>query len=793
MRRNRRLKTKGIYLLYRGLEAVGLPFLLLYFLIRGFRDARYFRSLRERFGFLPASFQQTAPGAIWLHAVSVGEVISLEEFVRQLRAEIPDAPVFVSTSTLAGRATAMEKLTGVAAGVFYAPVDYVFAVRRVLRRLRPSVVIVAETEIWPNLFREVKRTRAALLIVNGRISDRAAPRYLRFAWFFRHALKWPDVILAQSEAIRELFARIGAPPDRVEIGGNLKYDFQPQRADAGSPVVEFLGRARPDAIWIAASTMPPAEPGDVDEDDAVIRAFQELMEKHPGLLLMLVPRKPERFDLVARKLEAAGIDFVRRSSLKHTSAGVLLLDSMGELSGLFFLADVVFMGGTLARRGGHNILEPAFFARPVIVGPHMENFRVIAGEFRAAGAVVDIASAAELAPAVDSLLTDRDLAAEIGRRALAWAEARRGATRKAVEHVRRLYDHCLPVYRSAWFLLLWPLAQLWILGGRWRRTRGLARRRALDVPVVSVGNLAMGGTGKTPIVLHLAAELKSAGHRPGILTRGYGRHSPEKHIALPAGATVPVAHSGDEPQMFLRAAVAPVGIGPDRYLTGKLMEQQFGVDVLILDDGFQHLQLARQVDIVLIDALDPFRSGHVFPLGRLREPMEELRRADLFIITRSDYGRALTSIENELRRHNARAPIFHSRIVPEKWVEHWGGRSFPCDELPYRRAGAFCGLGNPQSFWHSLDALGVRVVDQYEFADHHIYRPREMANLAEHFRAVAADVIVTTEKDIFNLCDGCEDLFAPLPLFWLKIRAELDREAEFLLEIERRLEAQRVT
>src|SRR2546425_8770300 len=141
MRRNRRLKTKGIYLLYRGLEAVGLPFLLLYFLIRGFRDTRYFRSLRERFGFLPASFQQTAPGAIWLHAVSVGEVISLEEFVRQLRAEIPDAPVFVSTSTLAGRATAVEKLTGVAAGVFYAPVDYVFAVRRVLRRLRPSVMI----------------------------------------------------------------------------------------------------------------------------------------------------------------------------------------------------------------------------------------------------------------------------------------------------------------------------------------------------------------------------------------------------------------------------------------------------------------------------------------------------------------------------------------------------------------------------------------------------------------------------------------------------------------------------
>ena len=760
-----------------------MPFLLLYFLIRGLRDARYFRSLGERFGFLPASFQQTAPGAIWLHAVSMGEVLSLVEFARQLRAEIPDAPLFVSTSTLAGRAAAGDKLAAIADGVFYAPVDYVFAVRRVLRDLRPSLVVVVETEIWPNLFREVKRTGAGLAIVNGRISDRAAPRYLRFGWFFRHALQWPDRILAQSDAIAGLFVRIGAPRERISAGGNLKYDFQPRRAEAGSPVVEFVESARPSSVWIAASTMPPAAAGDVDEDDVVIQAFQTLAPKHPGLLLILAPRRPDRFDIVARKLAAAGIEFARRSALGGAVTRVLLLDSVGELSGLFPLADVVFMGGTLASRGGHNILEPALFARPVIAGPHMENFRAIADEFHAADALVEIGSATELAPAVEALLRDPDRAAAIGRRGLACAESRRGATRRALEEARRLYDHCVPNYRSAWFLLLWPLARLWEIGGRWKRSRALSRRRTLDAPVISVGNLAMGGTGKTPIVLYLAERMKCGGHRPGILTRGYGRLSHEKHLALAAGAAAPSIHTGDEPQMLLRAGVAPVGIGPDRYRMGKLLAERFGADILILDDGFQHLRLDRHVDIVLIDALDPFRGGYVFPLGRLREPLEELRRADIFVITRSDYGRALAAVENELRRYNPRAPIFHSRVVPEKWVEHWGDRSFPPDQLPLRRVGAFCGLGNPQSFWRTLETLGRKPLDRFEFADHHSYRPREVGHMLEHFRSSAADVVVTTEKDIFNLCDGCEDLFTPLPLFWLKIGATLDREAEFLAAI----------
>ena len=255
-----------------------------------------------------------------MHAVSVGEVLACVELVRRLRTEFAHSAIFVSSTTLAGRATADEKLNGLATGVFYAPVDYVFAVRRVLRTLRPAVVAIAETEIWPNLFREVKRTGAGLTVVNGRISDRAFARYLRFRWFFAAVLPLADSVLAQTDEIGERFVALGAPADRVRTGGNLKYDFEARRAADGSPAMEFLGRVnreklQPGKVWIAASTMGPAEAGDVDEDDVVIAAFREVAARRRDLVLILAPRKPERFDVVAGKLEAVGVGFVRRSAL----------------------------------------------------------------------------------------------------------------------------------------------------------------------------------------------------------------------------------------------------------------------------------------------------------------------------------------------------------------------------------------------------------------------------------------------------------------------------------------------
>jgi tetraacyldisaccharide 4'-kinase len=748
------LRERLIYTLYWLLQAVALPVALLYFLHRAGADRNYRYRFSERLGFLPRHFQRTASGAIWLHAVSVGEVISSVELIRRLGAVCPWAPVYVSCATVAGRKLAGEKLAGIAAGVFYAPLDYRFAVRRVLRALRPAAVVVMETEIWPNLYREARRAGAALIVVNGRISDRTIARYRRLRWFFGPVLGQADAILAQSERDRERYLAIGAPPERLAHGGNLKFDFQPASKE---PPVEIAGGKR---VWIAASTMPPAFEGDVDEDDVVIETFAALRRRHPDLLLILAPRKPERFDAAAEKLRRAGLPFTRRSARQGAAAPVLLLDSIGELSGLFGRADVVFMGGSLASRGGHNILEPAFYGRPIVVGPHLENFRAIAEHFLAAGAMVEIRSAAELAPAVERLLEDDVLRADLGARARATAEGQRGATGRAVREIARLADEKVP--RLPPSLLLWPLTLLWRAGGVIR-----ARQQRLNTPVVSVGGIGMGGAGKTPFVLWLAQRLA----RPAILTRGYRRRASEPVTLLAAGEKASADITGDEAQTYLRRGVAPVGIGANRARVGRLMEQRFQPLVFLLDDGFQHRRLARALDIVLLDGLDPFAGGALPPAGRLREPLQALARADVLVIARAAPGRAFAGLKAELKRWNPRAPIFCCRTTPEAWIDAASGREHALDQPPFARAAAFCGLANPASFWETLDAIACPTVLRRQFSDHHRYSPAEIASL----ETAGVDALVTTEKDLANLPGRPR-----LPLYWLRIGLEVDDEQDLL-------------
>jgi tetraacyldisaccharide 4'-kinase len=757
------------------LEILGLPFLVVYFLLRALKLRGYSRQFGQRLGFLPGSYRQTREGAIWLHAVSVGEVLAAVELLRRLRARLPRAPLFVSATTLAGRAAAEDKLRGLADGVFYAPLDYCSAVRRVLRRLRPRAVLVMETEIWPNLYREAKRAGCALVVVNGRISDRAAPRYRRLAWFFRPVLALPDAILAQSEISAARYLAAGAPAGKMRVAGNLKYDFDPRQAQVPEALRELLERIGPKQVWIAASTMPPAREGDPDEDEAVLEAFQAL--KRPGLLLMLAPRRPERFDTAAELLERRGIPFLRRSQLRAGDSlelpGVLLLDSIGELSGLFGLADVVFMGGTLARRGGHNILEPAFFRRAIVVGPHLENFAEMARKFSAGGGVYPIAGSAELSGAVASLLEDAGLRSRLGERAGELAEAERGATERAAEEIERQYWQAAPVYRRAqpWHALLWPLSRLWVLGGNWRRSA--ARPVRLATPVVSVGGLTVGGAGKTPFVLWLAGQLKAQGIWPAILTRGYRRRAPERCTILAPGEQVPVARSGDEAQSYLRAAVGPVGIAADRAAAGRLIEKRFHPAVFLLDDGFQHWSLERSLNIVLLDALDPLGGGEPIPLGRLREPPDALQRADMVVITRVEAGQRLDGVEALIRRHNASAPIFRARVVAQGWRPR---------EVEGPVA-AFCGLGNPQAFWQSLDGLGIQPVLRRTFGDHHRYSARELRELARQARARGAQALATTGKDMTNMPEGWRDATGGLEVVWLEVGMEVEGADELLARV----------
>jgi tetraacyldisaccharide 4'-kinase len=753
--------TRFIYFLYQVLQIALSPALILYLLYRGLRDPRYFAGMVERFGILPPSFKPTGPGSFWFHAVSVGEVLSAVELVQRVRRVQPHAEIFVSVGTLAGREVADRRLVGpagLANGVFYAPLDYRSIIRRVLRRIRPAVVIVLETEIWPNLYRESKRAGASLMVVNGRISDRALPRYEQWSGFFKHVLRWPDAILVQSEQDRERYLIAGAPDDRVRVAGNLKYDFTPPASGSSFD----LGG---DPIWIAASTTAPVEAGDPDEDDVVIEAFQRLSVRYPRLLLVIAPRRPERFPVVAEKLARAGVSFVRRSEGVTDLArpGVLLLDTIGELAGLFEHATVVFMGGTLPQRGGHNILEPAYFGKPVIVGSHMENFAEIMQEFTAADAVVKIDGPGALAGAVESLLENQALSAEIGARARALAMTKRGTADSIVQQLIAAADESVPdsPHTLEARLTRGPLAAIWKAGHALNVARSHSKK--LDAPVVSIGALTMGGAGKSPLVAHLAQKLAEAGRNPAILTRGYGRKS-RLDVIVPRGGTAPVEQTGDEAQTYVRQGAAHVGIGSDRYQVGYKMQRELKPDIFLLDDGFQHFRLQRDRDIVLIDALDPLGGG-VFPLGRLREPLTALSRATAVVITRAESRHV--GIEKLIRRYNLHAPIFRSRIVARV---DGGELASPL--------GAFCGLGQPRTFWRTLETLRIKAAPRLVFPDHHHYNAADLQEILRQATAAGAQGLVTTEKDMMNLPGS--HILLPFPLYCLRIGIEIENEAELL-------------
>lgn len=727
-----------------------------------------------------------------MHAISVGEVISATVLLRELRDRNTAIPIFVSVGTVAGRDVAEEKLSGIVNGIFYAPVDYAIPVRRVLRRIRPAAVVILETEIWPILYREVKRAGASLVIMNGRISDRTFPRYRRLRFIFGPVLRLADAIFVQTPRDRARYVDAGAPAERIEVLGNLKYDAAPQRGEPPPLILSVIEKLRPTAVWIAASTMPPADSSDVDEDEVVLEVFHELAGKHPGLLLILVPRRPERFDEAELLLRESGIPYMRRSrSLIDPALAlpcVVLLDSIGELSSLFPLADVVFMGGSLARRGGHNLLEPAACGRAIIAGPHMENFAGIAAEFREHYAMLAIHSADELAPAVEKLIQDARLREDLGAGATELAAKRRGATRKAVAEILRWYDLAVPSGKSMRHLkpLRWFLAQCWTIATYWNQRRNVSRARRLDTPVVSVGGISMGGSGKTPMVDYLAECLGQRGRHPAILTRGYLRQSIATSIVVEAGKEVPVSVTGDEAQIFVQSGHAHAGIGADRWSTGRLLEQNYQPDVILLDDGFQHRRLARDLDIVLIDALRPFGDSAVFPMGALREPLSALARAHAFVITRSSPEREYCGIRNRLRVLNPGAPIFRSRIEPRYWVNTRTGQPAHPPEAP---AAAFCGLANPASFWTTLRTLGIAPVFTWTFGDHHRYRPTQLQRLAQQARRHGASVLLTTEKDAMNLPERATEVLleASVELYWLKIGIQVEREEKLIELIESKI------
>jgi 3-deoxy-D-manno-octulosonic-acid transferase len=445
-----------MYFFYRALTALSMLVLAPYYALRGWRTGER-RAFRERFGALPQEIADHDQGphepeatsaAIWIHAVSVGEVLAAKPLVERLKQRMPSHRVYVSTTTETGQRLARERLK-CADAVFYFPLDWVFPVRRALRQMRPALVIIMETEIWPNFLREARRMSVPVVFANARISERSFERYNRWKFltteFYMEVMRDAELFLAQTDEDAARLLAIGAPEERVEVAGNLKYDSEPP---AQTPFGAWLS-----AQIAAQERWPVLVAGSVaaQEEEAVLAAYDIVQRRFRRALLVLAPRKPDRFDAASEIAAAGGWHVVRRSGIDVNSSSdvnsslaedtdVLLLDSIGELAGLYALADVVFVGGSLVPLGGHNILEPAWFGRVPVFGNSMENFRDMADRFLSAKAAIQVHSGPELGKVWVQLIEAAPLSERMGQAARAIWERNRGATERCLDRISAILE-----------------------------------------------------------------------------------------------------------------------------------------------------------------------------------------------------------------------------------------------------------------------------------------------------------------------------------------------------------------
>jgi 3-deoxy-D-manno-octulosonic-acid transferase len=394
---------------------------------------KYRAGLGERLGRVPPRLRQAdARPVLWLHAVSVGEVLAVSRLAAELDRALPGFRLLISTTTRTGQELARQRFG--AERVFYCPLDLPWAVTAYLRALRPRMLVLAETEFWPNLLNGCFRRQIPVAVVNARISDRSWPRYRRVRGLWRPFLGRLAAVLAQSETDAERLRALGCAAERVRVAGNLKFDV---RAATEAEATRLL-RARGEGLRfvVAGSTLE-------GEEAALLVAWRKLLAADPRLVLVLAPRHPERFAAVAALLESSGGEWVRRSEWRQAgmlpAGAVVLLDTIGELASVYSLAAVAFVGGSLVPAGGHNPLEPAQFGVPIVMGPNYENFRAITEDLRRHEGL-RIVREDELAGTLMELLQDGANARTLGARARGVFERQAGATARSVEALRAVLD-----------------------------------------------------------------------------------------------------------------------------------------------------------------------------------------------------------------------------------------------------------------------------------------------------------------------------------------------------------------
>ncbi len=758
------------YLIYNVLLILASPFILLILLAK----KRCRPGLPERLGlfgfsglFGSRTDEREKPNepdkpVIWIHAVSLGEVVAAVPLVRELHARYPAYRLVVSTVTETGREAVERQLAGVAEHR-YAPLDFPWVVTRVVERLNPTLYLFVETELWPNLLRALSRRRVPSILVSGRRSSSS----FRTDWlvkpFYRCVLKTVTFCLMQSDRDVQRIIALGAAPARVLRTGNIKFD-QPlpdETNEATTLSRRMLAVDDQEELIVAGSTHPV-------EEEQLLDCYQQLHLEFPSLVLLLAPRHVERAAEVEAVVKARGLLAVRRNALGQLDAvsfqsglpRVVVLDTRGELASAYRHAVLSFVGGTLVPVGGHNLLEPARWGKLVFFGPYTDHTVEVAELLIQAGGGVQVHNGQELAAEMARWLRDRSGLQRLGDAARQVILDNQGALERSLQVIEKVLVRntslSLPNHRYSfpqWLLL--ALAFPYGLVVRARATLyklGLLPRRSLPCRVVSVGNLTVGGTGKTPVVILILEWLLARGIRVAVLSRGYRRQSQAPFLLVSDGRTILVgpAEAGDEPYLIAqRCPGAVVAVGADRYRLGRWVLERFPIDCFLLDDGFQHLALNRDVDLLLVDASDPASLRALLPAGRLREPLSTAARATALLITRADTPAGLTPVLESIRE----ATGLDSRPIPvrftaEGFVDVLSGAIQENRQVSGMTALAFSGIGNPASFRALLAGQGVKILDEVVFPDHHAYTETDMSEVRRRAEDCGAELVVTTEKDV---------------------------------------------
>lgn len=771
---------------YAAYGALGLALLPPGLLVAGAGAAlrsRWRAGFLERLGRLPEGIERVRerPVRLWIHCASIGEVRAAHPLLSALASGRPDAGLLVTTTTPEGNRTARG--LGIAHAVGMLPADLPGLPGRVFDAMEPDALVLLETELWPGLLRAAASRFVPALVVNGRISQRSFARYRRVLPLLRPVLDDVTAFAMQAEEDRERILALGADPARVQMHGNLKYDALALPQPAAPAVLAPLSQER---VLVAGSTHE-------GEETAIADAFLALRAALPDLRLVVAPRHLQRAPAAQKALEALGLSVVRRSALVSPPkpGEVVLLDTTGELAGVYSLATAVFVGGSLIPRGGHNPLEALAHGRPVAFGPFTHNFRDVTAVVLESGGAKRVADASALTTVLRPWLENPDAARRDGAAARERILARHGAVSNAMDLLERWIGPPAPVLpergpqgrvegrASSPFRLTLrprsprtqdepaqPVLQLAASAASCAYTAAVTLRRVLydahalpssraGVPTLSVGGIAAGGTGKTPAVIHLARLLASRGRHVAVVSRGYGGRPGPTPLVVSGGWSGRDPHhpqpgadrAGDEPLLIAaHAPEAAVFVHPDRVAAARAAVAH-GADVILLDDGFQHRRLARDLDVVLLDARAPFGNGRLLPAGPLRDLPSRLRDAGLVLLTRADAaGPAATARATARVSLATEAPIIRFAHRISRFLRD-DGSEVSAAALAAERPYGFCGLATPDAFFESVAAVGVRTAGEHPFPDHHPYDAEDVADLEAQAEAAGARTFLTTGKD----------------------------------------------